>query len=106
MDPHTASKLNSLMQATVAKGSARKSFRKFRRGELEHALVGGKTGSLTGFHPRGRYDWFVGFGQLGDRKIAYAALCINKEKWYVKSARLARELLEFYLPYTDQEKNT
>jgi len=104
MEPHTASKLNSLMQATVTKGSARKSFRKFRRGDLEHALVGGKTGSLTGFNPRGRYDWFVGFGQLGEKKIAYAALCINKEKWYVKSAQLARELLEFYLPNTDESE--
>ncbi|MGI9317480.1 MAG: penicillin-binding transpeptidase domain-containing protein [bacterium] len=96
MTPETASKLSKLMQATVAKGSARKSFRRFHRGHLESVKVGGKTGSLTGFKPKGRYDWFVGFGELGDRKIAFAALCINKEKWYVKSAQLARELLEYY----------
>lgn len=96
MTPETASKLARLMQATVSKGSARKSFRRFHRGYLEEVKVGGKTGSLTGFKPKGRYDWFVGFGELGDRKIAYAALCINKEKWYVKSAQLARELLEYY----------
>ena len=96
MTPETASKLARMMRATVSKGSARKSFRRFHRGYLEEAKVGGKTGSLTGFKPKGKYDWFVGFGELGDRKIAYAALCINKEKWYVKSARLARELLEYY----------
>ena len=98
MEPETASKLAKVMQSTVTKGSARKSFRKFYRGDLEDARVGGKTGSLTGLHPKGKYDWFVGYGELGARKIAFAALCINKEKWYVKSARLARELLEFYLP--------
>lgn len=96
MKPATATKLGQLMQQTVAKGSARTSFRDFFRGDREDVKVGGKTGSLTGFHPKGRYDWFVGFGQLGERKIAYAALCINKEKWYVKSHRLARELLDFY----------
>ena len=58
--------------------------------------MGGKTGSLTGSNPQGRYDWFAGFAERGDRRIAYAALCINKEKWYVKSARLSRELLEYY----------
>ena len=96
MTPETASKLDKLMQETVRKGSARKSFRKFHRGDMEQVKVGGKTGSLTGFHPKGRYDWFVGYAQLGDKKIAFAALCINKEKWYVKSSRLAREILEFY----------
>ncbi|MBX2868524.1 MAG: hypothetical protein KTR18_07590 [Acidiferrobacterales bacterium] len=96
MSAESATKLQTVMRATVAKGSARKSFRRFNRKHLEEVQVGGKTGSLTGFSPKGKYDWFVGFGKLGDRKIAFAALCINKEKWYVKSARLARELLEFH----------
>ena len=96
MSADSAAKLQTVMRATVAKGSARKSFRRFHRKHLEDVQVGGKTGSLTGFSPRGKYDWFVGFAQLGDRKIAFAALCINKEKWYVKSARLARELIEFH----------
>ena len=58
--------------------------------------MGGKTGSLTGTNPPGRYDWFVGFAERGNRKIAFATLCINKEKWYVRSTRLSRELLEFF----------
>ena len=96
MEPATAEKLKKVMQATVSQGSAKKSFRRFHRGHRKDIIVGGKTGSLTGFNPKGRYDWFVGFGQQGDREIAYAVLCINKEKWYVKSTRLAREFLEFY----------
>jgi cell division protein FtsI/penicillin-binding protein 2 len=104
MSESSSLELKKMMMATVAKGSARKSFRGFHRGELEDVNVGGKTGSLTGFKPRGKYDWFVGFGEKGDRKIAFAVLCINKEKWYVKSSRFAREILEFY--FTPQEKQS
>ncbi len=95
---NTAMQLRMLMQETVKKGSARKSFKGFFKGEMAHADVGGKTGSLSGLNPKGRYDWFVGYGKLGDKEIAYAALCINIEKWYVKSAYIARKVLESYLP--------
>lgn len=88
--------LKKMMQTTISWGSARKSFRGFHKKQLEDVVVGGKTGSLTGFKPRGKYDWFVGFGERDNQKIAYAVLCINKEKWYVKSARLAREIMEYY----------
>lgn len=96
MRADTARQLKNIMRATVTRGSAKKTFARFNRGPFKDAVVGGKTGSLTGLEPRGKYDWFVGFGELGMRKIAFAALCINKEKWYVKSAQLAREMLEFY----------
>ncbi|MDD9854863.1 MAG: penicillin-binding transpeptidase domain-containing protein, partial [Gammaproteobacteria bacterium] len=96
MRADTALELKRLMRATVIRGSARKSFKGFHRGAFRDALVGGKTGSLRGLQPKGEYDWFVGFGELGAHKIAFAALCINKKRWYVKSTRLARELLEFY----------
>ena len=46
------------------------------------------------------YDWFVGYAQRGDRKLAYAALCINQEKWRVKSAHVARKAIEHY--FTDR----
>jgi len=96
MSESSAEQLKTMMQATIQKGSAKSSFRRFHRGDMAGVRVGGKTGSLTGFHPRGKYDWFVGFGEMEDRQIAYAVLCINKEKWYVKSSRFAREMMEFY----------
>ena len=105
MQAETADKLSQVMQATVTMGSAKKSFCRFHRGHRKDVIVGGKTGSLTGFEPKGRYDWFVSFGQRAERKIAFAVLCVNKEKWYVKSARLARELLEFYFS-PDQDSGT
>ena len=96
----TAREVKKMMRATVLSGSAKRAFSRFHRGALKDVVVGGKTGSLTGYAPRGKYDWFVGFGELGARKIAFAALCINKRRWYVKSTRLAREMLEFYFNET------
>ena len=63
--------------------------------------VTGKTGSLTGMSPKGRHDWFVGYGVAADgRRIAFASLIINKEKWYVRSSYVARKFLEHYFTNT------
>ena len=94
ISPATARKMRKLMLETVQRGSARKSFRKFFAGELKEAAVGGKTGSLTGQSPAGRYDWFVGYAASGDKKIGFASLTINKEYWTVKSSYVARKFIE------------
>ncbi len=96
MSESAAGQIRKMMQSTVRIGSARSSFRGLHKTPLNDVAIGGKTGSLTGHDPKGKYDWFVGFGQRGDHKIAFAVLCINKEKWYVKSAFLARKMMEYY----------
>ena len=85
-----------LMRATVRKGSARKSFKGFFRGNYKSLDVGGKTGSLTGLNPKGRTEWFVGYGDSGKEKIAVATVIVNKKKWRVKPAYLARKVIEEY----------
>ncbi len=93
----TADDVMRMMQETVRIGSARKSFNRAHRYKAYRDLrYGGKTGSLSGDAPKGRYDWFVGFAEKGDERIAYASLIINKEKWYVKSSRVAFEVLNGY----------
>jgi len=92
----TAAEMRKLMRETVRSGSARKSFKGFFRGHLKSAKVGGKTGTLTGYNPPGKTDWFVGYGEWRDKKIAYAALTVNKEYWTVKASYLARKVLEKY----------
>ena len=92
----TARDLKVLMRQTVSKGSASGSFKKFARNDMRAVDVGGKTGSLTGENPRGRYDWFVGYAQKDGRKLAFAAMCINEEFWYVKSAYVARKAIEHF----------
>ena len=99
--PSTAKALRSLMNATTRIGSARKSFQGLNRYKVYHDMqIGGKTGSLTGQSPRGRHDWFVGYAEKDGRQVAYASLIINKEKWYVRSAYVARQFIYHY--FTEQ----
>ncbi len=92
----TANAMQKLMRATMTEGTGRKTFRTFVSKKYSDVIIGGKSGHLSGTSPKGSYDWFIGYGARGTKKIAYAMLCINKEKWYVKSVRFAREALEHY----------
>jgi penicillin-binding protein A len=94
VDPATAAEIRKLMSLTVKRGTASGSFRRFFRNELADLEVGGKTGSLTGTDPKGRYDWFVGFASNGKRRIAVAALTVHEKLWRVKSSWLARRAFE------------
>lgn len=96
VDPRTASEIRKLMQETVNSGTSKKSFRRFFKGLYADLEVGGKTGTLTGNHPPGKYDWFVGFANGKDQKIAIAALTIHKKYWTVKSSQIARIAIEKY----------
>lgn len=96
----SAKALRTLMTETTRIGSARKSFQGLSRYKVYKDMeIGGKTGSLTGYSPKGRHDWFVGYAEKNGRKVAYASLIINKEKWYVRSAYVARQFIYHF--YTD-----
>ena len=92
----TTDQLQKMMETTVRIGSAKSSFKNFFRGDYSEVHVGGKTGTLTGLDPPGRYDWFVGYAHRGQKKLAFASLCINREYWHVKSAYVARKAIEHY----------
>jgi len=103
----TAQKLKELMVATTKIGSARKSFASTNRYKIYQGMeLGGKTGSLTGFSPKGRHDWFVGFAEKDGKQVAYASLIINKEKWYVRSAYVARQFVYNYFKDIELEEST
>ena len=92
----TTDQLREMMETTVRIGSAKSSFKNFFHGDYSEVHVGGKTGTLTGLDPPGRYDWFVGYAHRGEKKLAFASLCINREYWHVKSAFVARKAIEHY----------
>lgn len=96
IDAKTANEIRELMRETVHSGTSKKSFRGFFKGDFVGLDVGGKTGSLTGDDPPGKYDWFVGYAQGGQEKIAIATLSIHGKYWRVKSAYLARKAIELY----------
>ncbi len=90
----TAQTMKKMMRETARIGSARKSFSSHRRYKAyKEAEFGGKTGSLSGLNPEGRYGWFVGYGERNGQQIAYASLVVYKDKWVVRAARVAFEVL-------------
>ena len=101
----SAKSLRALMRETTRIGSARKSFQGLNRYKVYKGMeIGGKTGSLTGYSPKGRHDWFVGYANKNGRKVAYASLIVNKEKWYVRSAYVARQFIyNYYSEIAKQE---
>ena len=94
ISPETAFELRTLMQETVAKGTSRKSFNGFFKGQFKELQVGGKTGSLTDKALKAIVDWFVGCAQSHGRKISVSVLTVNKKFWTVKSSYLARKTIE------------
>ena len=96
MDPSTAGQVRNLMKETVLHGTSKTAFRGFFKKDFSLLDVGGKTGSLTGNDPHGKYDWFVGFAGSGSHRIALAALTIHQKQWRVKSSYLARLAIENY----------
>jgi cell division protein FtsI/penicillin-binding protein 2 len=60
----TYSGMRELFLRVVENGTARRYIKKSVRSRNRDSLyIGGKTGSLSGDSPKGRYDWFAGFAQ-------------------------------------------
>jgi cell division protein FtsI/penicillin-binding protein 2 len=101
MTPASAVKVRELMGQTVAKGTSRRTFSSLLRNKkFREITMGGKTGHLTGDNPKGRVDWFVGYAFDDNRKIAVAAITVNKQYWTVKSSYIGQSLFRkfFLLP--------
>lgn len=97
MKPETATEVRTLMRETLVTGTSRAAFRTLLRKSAYRSMeFGGKTGSLRGLSPKGKCDWFVGYGRAGDRRIAVAALTVNEDLWRVKASYLARVFMEEY----------
>ncbi len=95
-DLATSKEIRALMRETIRKGTSRRSFRGFFRGRFSEMDVGGKTGSLSGKDPKGKYDWFIGYAEKGSEPIAISVLTIHQKYWKVKSSYLGRRAIERY----------
>lgn len=106
MSKESAAKVRQLMEQTVVAGTSRRSFRPIVRDrKFREIEMGGKTGHLTGDNPRGRVDWFVGYALDDERKIAVAAITVNKKFWTVKSAHLGQSMFRKYFgPIVSNQK--
>jgi cell division protein FtsI/penicillin-binding protein 2 len=92
-----ARQVGGMMEKTVTSGTSAKVF--FRNARKLRADVGvaGKTGSLTGDDPPGKYEWFIGFAPADDPKIAVASLIVNHDLWHIKGTYVAQAVMkEFF----------
>jgi len=95
MTRELADELRAMLTDTTRKGTARRAFRK-RSGKplLGPVEVAGKTGSLSGTNPKGRYEWFVGIAPAEKPEIAVAVLLVPSDRWWRSASQIAAEVLQ------------
>ena len=113
--PKTATTMIRLMQKTVTKGTAKKSFRGFTRDKvLSKLVIGGKTGSLYNRERTVKYDWFTGFGKekaegkAEGKALAIAVVVGHKKYIGTRASAYARIILKTYfkeIPVTTAQLN-
>lgn len=95
----TASTMMTLMQKTVTRGTARKSFRGASRDKvLSRLIIGGKTGSLYNREHTVKYDWFTGFGKEknAEKKIALSVVVGHRKYIGTRASTYAKMILKKY----------
>jgi hypothetical protein len=94
LSPDLAAELRGMLVDTTTRGTARGAFRK-RNGRplLGPVRVAGKTGSLSGENPTGRYEWFIGVAPAEEPRIAVATLLVQSDLWWRNASQVAAEVL-------------
>ena len=94
LSPELAGELRDMLVDTTTRGTARRAFRK-RNGRplLGPVQVAGKTGSLSGSDPKGRYEWFIGVAPAEAPRIAVAVVVVQHARWWRNASQVASEVL-------------
>ncbi len=87
----TAQELTGMMEKTLTTGTGRKQFRRWKGRDFK---IAGKTGTLSGKNPKGRYHWFVGNAPSVKPDISVAALVIDPGNARINGTGMARLFLE------------
>jgi cell division protein FtsI/penicillin-binding protein 2 len=95
VSPDVARSLREMLVATTRSGTARRAFRK-RNGApmLGPVSVAGKTGSLTGENPGGRYEWFIGTAPAESPRIAVAVVMVQGDLYWRTASQVAASVLQ------------
>lgn len=100
VSPGTADALLKMMVKTIEAGTSRRAFGTPDTTPLLRDMeVAGKTGSLSGWSPRMRFEWFTGAAPVQDAKIAVAALVVNSNHWKIKGSYVGKEAFSAYFGY-------
>lgn len=94
LSPQLTQELRSMLVDTTRLGTARRAFRgRGGRPLLGPVTVAGKTGSLSGKSPDGRYEWFIGVAPADSPRIAVAAVVVQDGLWWRNASQVAAEVL-------------
>ncbi|MGI9592595.1 MAG: penicillin-binding transpeptidase domain-containing protein, partial [Myxococcota bacterium] len=88
-----ADELRAMLTDTTTRGTARSAFRRRGRPLLGEIRVAGKTGTLSGKKPDGRYEWFVGVAPADQPRIAIATLLLQSDLYWLTSSQVAAQVL-------------
>jgi cell division protein FtsI/penicillin-binding protein 2 len=93
--PALTEELRGMLVETTRSGTARRAFRK-RNGQplLGAVAVAGKTGSLSGRDPDGRYEWFIGVAPAESPRVAIAAVVVQRARYWRSASQVAAGVLE------------
>ena len=90
----TAAQLRDMMIETTLSGTARRAFHgAWGRPLLREMTIAGKTGSLSGTAPAGRYEWFIGLAPADRPKIAISVLVVQQRHAHPTGAQVAAQIL-------------
>jgi hypothetical protein len=94
LDPDLTQELRAMLVDTTQLGTARRAFRG-RGGKplLGPVSVAGKTGSLSGKSPDGRYEWFIGVAPADSPRIAVATVIVQHALWWRTASQIAADVL-------------
>ncbi len=94
LTPELAGQLRSWLVDTTVRGTARRAFRtRSGRPVIAGIPVSGKTGSLNGSDPKGRYEWFIGVAPAEDPKLVVATVAVQGARWWWSASQLAADVL-------------
>jgi cell division protein FtsI/penicillin-binding protein 2 len=90
-----AAELREMLVDTTRRGTARSAFRDPRgRPLLGPVRVAGKTGSLSGHDPDGRYEWFAGIAPADEPEVAVAVVLVQGDLWWRNASQVAAATLK------------
>ena len=95
LSPALTNELRGMLIETTRSGTARRAFHK-RNGQplLGEVSVAGKTGSLSGKDPDGRYEWFIGVAPAEAPQIAIATVIVQTPRYRRTASQVAAGVLE------------
>src|SRR5262249_23971430 len=97
--PDLAAEMREMMLETTERGTARRAFQPRGRPLIPGVRIAGKTGTLNGTNPDGRYEWFIGVAPAERPRIAVAVVVVLAQVWHKSSTQVSAQV--FYELFCD-----